>query len=146
MLSWNGSPFVGLALWSLPEGPAPDVIGKGYCFVSDPARAGSFVSDSPVSWEGAPGGRNIYNTDAAAMAAGLGCGTVTDRVPSSCSVPTVSALDLDVSPFVPVPPPGAGMSPFEDYTCCRRNEPHLTLTPETSAWLLARLGPPPTPA
>jgi hypothetical protein len=142
MLTWNGGPFVCLSLWSLPEGDTPDLIARGYCFVTDPARVGEFATTSSWSWEGAPGGRNIYNADAAAMAAGLGCGSLRDQVPSSCSVPTVSALDLDLSPFVPVPPPGSGVSPFHDYICSSRNEQHLTLTPETSAWLLARLGSP----
>jgi hypothetical protein len=144
LLSWNGSPFVGLQLWSLPEGEEPDVIAKGYCFVTDPSAAGTLTGASRYSWEGAPGGRNVYNRDAAMMAAGLGCGAVSDPVGRSCSVPTVSALDLDLSPFVPVPPPASGASPFHDYTCSPSNVPHLMLTPETSAWLLAKLGAPPT--
>jgi hypothetical protein len=145
MLSWNGSAFVGAQLWSLPEGEAPDVLAKGYCFVTDPAKAGVLTGASDYSWEGAPGGRNVYNTDVATMAEVLGCGSVRDAVRRSCSVPTVSALDLNLSPFVPVPPPGSGASPFTDYTCSPRNVPHLVLTPETSAWLRARLGAPPTP-
>jgi hypothetical protein len=141
-LTWNGSPFVGAQLWSLPEGERPEVVAKGYCYLTDAANPGSFTMASGYSWEGAPGGLNVYNTDAAVLAGGLGCGSVSDPVPRSCSVPTVSALDLDQSPFVPVPPPGASVSPFHDYTCCARNEPHLTITPETSAWLVRKLGSP----
>ena len=63
---------------------------------------------------------------------------------SICTVPTISALGLDQDPFAPVPPPGSGASPFDDYAFSADNEPHLTITPEVSAWLLTTLGSPPT--
>jgi hypothetical protein len=55
-------------------------------------------------------------------------------------VPTVSALDLDQDPSLAVPPADAGKSPFEDYVFNAENQPHLTITPECSMWLLAALG------
>jgi hypothetical protein len=52
----------------------------------------------------------------------------------------VSALDADVDPFQPIPPPGSDASPFDDYVCNDANEHHLVLTPKIRDWLVSRLG------
>ena len=54
-------------------------------------------------------------------------------------MPTVSALDLSISPFEPVPPPGSGASPFDDYICCECNQLHVQFTPTVKRWLLEQL-------
>jgi hypothetical protein len=139
-LEWSGSELVSARLWTLPEdGATARVIGEGYSLLADGSVPSSFQVASNVSWEGTPGGQNIYNFDSAAIAAGIGYGTVRDPIPGSCSVPTVSALDLSIGPFVPVPPPGSAASPFDDYTCCESNQPHVQFTPRVKLWLLDQL-------
>lgn len=139
-LNWSGSEFVSARLWTPPEdGANAHVIAEGYSLLADGSVPATFSVASDVSWEGAPGGQNIYNFDSAAIAAGIGYGTVLDPIPRTCSVPTVSALDLSVPPFVPVPPPGSGASPFDDYICCESNQLHVQFTPKVKRWLLDQL-------
>jgi cytochrome P450 len=154
MLTWVGSPFAWSRLWTLPgQGEPAMTVGEGYCFLQPtPPEPAALSVASSVSWEVAPGGQNLYNWAAADIAVGIGCAAqyVQDLVPKTCSVPTVSALDLgDWPPFEPVPPPESGKSPFDDYICSDQNELHLTITPKVSDWLLAQLGAPvvaPAPA
>jgi hypothetical protein len=139
-LDWSGSEYASARLWTAPEdGATAHVVGEGHSLLADGSMPDRCRVASDVSWEGAPGGQNIYNFDSAAIAAGIGYGTVRDPIPRSCSVPTVSALDLSVAPFVPVPPPGSGASPFDDYTCCECNQLHVQFTPKVKRWLLDQL-------
>lgn len=141
LLSWQGSAFVGAALHALPDGGC-GIVAEGHRWWDGASEALRLEVESDRSWETAPGGRNEYTALAGRALSALGCGTVAVPRPRVCSVPTVSALALDIDPFEPVPPPAAGLSPFHDYVCSSANELHLTLTPETSAWLLRSLGPP----
>jgi hypothetical protein len=141
VMSWAGEPWATAELHALAD-HAPQTIGQGTWFAADPPALPALTFDGGVAWEGAPGGQEPYNGQVAAIAAGVGCGTVTHALDSICTVPTISALDLNVDPFTPVPPPGSGVSPFDDYAFCAANEPHLTITPQVSAWLLAELGSP----
>ena len=142
-LSWTKSPFAEAELKTLPEEPGAErTIAKGHCLLANPAVPDSLAMASDYSWEGAPGGSNVYNLAAGAMAGAIGYGKVTTPVAATCSVPTVSALDIDGSPFDPVPPPGSGASPFHDYIYCKENEHHLTITPRAGDWLLRSLGQP----
>ena len=94
------------------------------------------------AWDVAPGGQDFYNAEVALIALSSGCGTVEKALEESCQVPTVSALDLQADPFSPVAVPGSGNTPFEDYAFCDANQPHLTITPALSKWLLSALGAP----
>lgn len=139
-LEWSGSELASARLWTLPEdGATAHVIAEGYSLLADGSVPATFSVASDASWEGAPGGQNIYNFDSGAIAMGIGYGSVNDLVPRTCSVPTVSALDLSVSPFVAVPPPGSGTSPFDDYICCECNQLHVQFTPTVKRWLLDQL-------
>lgn len=141
VLSWEGAPWVTAELHALAD-HASQTIGKGTWFDAVPPALPALTFDGGVAWEGAPGGQEPYNGQVAAIAAGVGAGTVTHDLDSVCTVPTISALGLDQDPFAPVPPSGAG--PFDAYAFSEANEPHLTITPQVSAWLLAELGSPPT--
>jgi hypothetical protein len=117
------------------------VIGQGSWLLAEPPQLPSLRFDSEgLAWDGAPGGQDSYNGAAAALAAGVGCGAVTHTFDEACAVPTVSALDLAQDLSLTVPPAEAGKSPFEDYVFNSENQPHLTITPDCSAWLLAALG------
>jgi hypothetical protein len=140
-LRWAGDPWVFAELRTLAEGAAT-TIAQGQWYAADPPDLAPLSFDAGVAWEGAPGGQEPYNGQVAQLAAGLGCGTVAHAFDSTCTVPTVSALDLRQDPFAPVPPPGSGAGPFDDYAFCAENEQHLVITPEVSAWLLAALGSP----
>ena len=139
-LDWSGSPLANARLWTLPEGTAtPGLIASGYSLLATGSVADSLSSTSQWSWEGAPGGQNLYNFYSAVIAQGIGYGTVATPIAQTCAVPTVSALDLPGDPFAPVPAPGTGLSPFEDYICCESNQLHLHFTPQVKQWLLDQL-------
>ena len=140
-LDWTGEPWVRVELRALADGAA-DTIGQGRWYEADPPELAPLRFDAGVPWEGAPGGQEPYNGQVAQIAASLGCGTVAHALDSTCTVPTVSALDLPQDPFAPVPPAGSGAGPFDDYAFCAANEQHLAITPEVAAWLLAALGSP----
>jgi hypothetical protein len=139
-LSWSGDPWISAELRTLAaRGPA--LVAEGCWLLAEPPQLPRLEFDSGGrAWEGAPGGRDTYNGQVAALAAGVGCGAVTHAFDETCSVPTVSALDLDQDPSVAVPAPGSGDSPFEDYVVNSENQHHLTITPEGSTWLLTALG------
>ena len=146
LLTWTGGPFAALQLLSLPEGGGSSVVAHGYSFVADPSTPQVLSVTSEFSWEGAPGGQNVYNALAQDIVASIGFGPINDPVPVTTAVPTLSALDIDptkFSPFAPVPAPSAGASPFSDYICSATNTPHLTITPEVSEWLVTKIGTPP---
>lgn len=138
-LDWSGNASASARLWTLPEGSAPTIVAQGYSALADGSEPATFSTASDVSWEGAPGGQNIYVEDCAGIAKGIGGGTIANPVPQTCSVPTISALDLSISPFDPVPPPGGGASPFHDYTCNECNQHHLQFSPKVARWLLDQL-------
>jgi hypothetical protein len=138
-LDWSGEPWISIELHTLAD-RAEGTIGQGTWCRAEPPELAPLRFDAGVAWEGAPGGQEPYNGQVAAIAAGVGAGTVVHAYDSTCTVPTVSALDLRQDPYAPVPPPGSGASPFDDYACCKDNEEHLTITPEVSAWLLGALG------
>jgi hypothetical protein len=140
-LDWTGSPFVGARLESLPTS-ANAVVASGWSPLLAAEPLPDLIVDTDVSWELVPGGQNVYNAIAAGAAAAIGCGTIVTAQPVSCSVPTVSALDLDIHPCAPVPAPGSVGSPFDDYLCCDTNQIHLTITPAMSAWIIEQLGAP----
>lgn len=145
LLSWTGTPWVGLQLTASAGNDAPGVVAQGHCLLAPATPTATLGMRSAVSWEGAPGGLNQYTPLAAQIAGLLGCGTVTVQAPTACVVPTISALDIDQDPFAPIPPVAAGRSPFHDYTCSATDVVHGTLTPAVAQWLLARLTAPPSP-
>lgn len=139
-LTWDGQPWISAELRTLAA-TGSGLIGQGSWLLADPPKLPSLRFDSGgLAWEGAPGGQDTYNGQVSAIAAGVGCGAVTHAFDETCAVPTVSALDLAQDPSLAVPPAKTGKSPFEDYTVNSENQPHLTITPECSAWLLAALG------
>jgi hypothetical protein len=140
LLGWAGEPWISARTATLAAGGG--TVGSGYWFLARPPELCALALDAGILWDGAPGGQEPYNAQVAALAAAVGCGQVTHACDAACTVPTISALDLDQDPFVPVPPPGSGAGPFHDYAWCAANEPHLTITPELSRWLLGALGNP----
>jgi hypothetical protein len=138
LLAWAGEPWVSAETWTLSEGTG--TVGSGDWFLAPQLRP--LRLDAGIAWDGAPGGQEPYNALVAGLAAGVGCGQVTHASDAVCTVPTISALDLDQDPFAPVPAPGSGAGPFHDYAWCDANQPHLTITPELSRWLLGALGNP----
>jgi cytochrome P450 len=144
VLRWAGEPWISAELRTLADG-ASETIGQGSWFLAEPERLAPLIFGGDVAWDGAPGALEPYNGQVATLAGGARCGAVAHEFDSTCTVPTVSALDLPIDPFSPVPPPAAGRSPFDDYAFCAENQQHLTITPELSTWLLTALGtPPPT--
>jgi cytochrome P450 len=140
-LGWSDTPFVSMALNTLP-GDATGVVAAGSWFAADPPALAPLVLQGVRPWETAPGSLNEYNAQAAAVAKALGCGKVVADHSRTCGVPTVSALDLRQGAFTRI---GRKRGPFDAHTCSPRNVRHLELTPQVSDWILAELGPPPPP-
>lgn len=140
-LDWQAEPWLSVRLRAL-SGATQQTLAEGSWFLADPQQLAALVLAGSAAWDVAPGGQNTYNAQVAASALGTGCGTVAHALDSSCAVPTLSALGIRADPFTPVPPPGSGASPFQDYAFAEANHPHLTLTPALSAWLLGALGAP----
>lgn len=138
-LQWSGSLLAGARLWTLAEGDSAALLAEGHSLLADGSVTAEFRHRSELSWEGAPGGQNLYNYYSAAIAQAIGYGTLSTPIPQTCAVPTVSALDLPCSPFEPVPAPGSGLSPFDDYICCESNQLHLQFTPRIKDWLIDQL-------
>jgi Putative serine esterase (DUF676) len=142
MLRWYGSPFASAELRALGAAGQGSLVGSGYSLRASDSTPATLNVSSDQPWECAPGGQNEYNLAAAGIAMGLGYGQVEVLASRVCTVPTISALDLQCGPFEPVPPPSAGLSPFHDYTCCESSQMHLQFTPAVKDWLLDRLGDP----
>ena len=145
MLDWQGWPFASATLYTLPESDQPQVIGEAYCFRADPDTPDRMAVQTRYSWEGAPGGLNVYNAMTAGIADNIGLGTRDDPYPITLCIPAVSALGVDASesdPFQPIPPPGSGWSPFHDYVWGAENTHHMSLHPASSTFLLKHLSVP----
>lgn len=140
ILTWRGSEFVGAQLNALGEpGVSSQVAsGAGYRMPSPYCATFHFTADEV--FEGVPGGYNYYPYAAFGAAQGLACGEVSLKSPTSTSIPTVSALDLDQSPLKPIPPYAESTSPFDDYTYAEQNMPHVNMTPAMGQWLLDKIG------
>jgi cytochrome P450 len=139
-LAWSAEPFASVTLRTLPGDPQHDVVGEGEYFLADPQGLPTLTRPGALPWETAPGSLNDYNAQAAAVAGAPGCGDVADDHPLTCGIPTVSALDLDQSPFAPVPAAGG---PFDAFTCSDAPAKHLELTQGVSDWVVRELGAPP---
>ncbi len=103
----------------------------------EPVASGSLADHAPtplqlpgeVNWDAMPGGREPYVGQVAAILVDLAGGRVTPaQPPSTCVVPTVSALDLAGAPDTPVPQ-GTGL------IACENDNPHLVI----DAWAATRL-------
>ena len=140
ILTWQGSQFVSARLNALGEpGVSSEVAnGAGYRLPSPGGATFNFTADEV--FEGVPGGYNYYPAAAFGAARALGCGRVSLANPTSTSIPTVSALDLEQSPLDPIPPCGESTSPFDDYTNAEHNLPHVNMTPAMGQWLLDKIG------
>ncbi len=139
-LDWSGSPLCQAQLWTLPESATESgTVAHGTCLLAATGIAPSFSTRIAESWEGVPGGQNMYNFYSSVIAQSIGYGTVTTAIAQTCAVPTVSALDLSISPFQPVPNAASAESPFHDYICCASNQLHLQFTLSVKQWLLDQL-------
>ncbi len=145
MLEWPGNDFASATLYTLPESDKAEIIGEAYCFRADPDTPPTLFMQSEYSWEGAPGGSNVYEAMTAGVARLIGIGDLKDDYPITLCIATVSALGVDASrcdPFQPVPPPGSDWSPFHDYVWGEENTHHMSLHPASSEFLLKHLGTP----
>ncbi len=94
-----------LAHWVRPGPTARSACGRSAA--PKPVASGSLAGQAPpplqlpgeVNWDGMPGGREPYVGQVAAILVDLAGGRVTPaQPPSTCVVPTVSALDLAALP------------------------------------------------
>ena len=140
MLEWDGVPFVSATLRAQAASGIPARVSEA---VSWPQRNGlspflDVVGDG-ISWEGMPGSYARYNQLIETCIQSLDCGSVRVPHPIACVVPTVSALDLPMSPDAPVPPASAHASWFHDYVCADKNLGHTELTESICNWILERV-------
>jgi hypothetical protein len=93
-----------------------------------------------LPWDNAPGGSRASMSDMDAVQPPFG--DIVALHPSHCFIPTVSALGLDTDdPFYDVAgdPDLGSHTPFDVVYFPQENQPHVTITPETAAWLLAEM-------
>jgi hypothetical protein len=81
---------------------------------------------------------NVIATWVTSVVQSLGF-TVDTTLGIASSMPTVSALDMQLDPNAAIPPPGSGVSPFDDYLCADTDQFHLALTPAHVDWLVDRV-------
>ncbi|MBI3792250.1 MAG: hypothetical protein HY275_15415 [Gemmatimonadetes bacterium] len=139
MLTWDGSPFIGCTLRASGASGDSVTVAEGRSLLADPAAPARVTMTSHAGWEGVPGGQNDYTATAAVIAGMLRCGMATPAGLGACSVPTVSALDLDVDPTAPVPPHGTVPSPFDDALPNTENAPHCTISAAQARWLIEHI-------
>jgi hypothetical protein len=80
-----------------------------------------------------------YLSIAAASINATGLGKVSLTTPTSCVVPTASALDMELPPTAAIPPADSDQSPYNDYRTADRNLPHMAFDAATSDWMLQRI-------
>ncbi len=141
VLTWTTKGWGDVTLRA-PISGTPTVIGSGSSLALPDVGPRSLTVESDVCWEVAPGALNNYNAQVSGIVRSLGCGTVTSTLDVSCSIPTVSSLDLDTHPYDPVPPPGSGHSPFDDYAFAETDQHHVVLTEALVEWILDRIDQP----
>lgn len=141
VLRWFSEGIADVTLLPMPAGTTAQIATGATLGV--PTAPPPLVVTSEVCWEQVPGALNVLNAEAIEVVRSLGCTSTTDLFTStlgiSSSMPTVSVLDADVGPNDPIPPPGSGVSPFDDYCCAATNLMHLQLTDEMVDWLIDRL-------
>ena len=103
--------------------------------------------DVIAALDGAPGGREGYPGQAAAVLDAVAPGTAEARVPMTCTVPTASALDLELAPGAPVPADPtriAGEADPADPTriAGEADQPHLVITAAVAPAIVRAIGPP----
>jgi hypothetical protein len=138
MFVWDGEGLAASTLNTLPEG-ARGVVGEGSAILPNAGVPAKLEVESPVSWEGVPGSLNWYNDQILGAISLSGVGRVDVTTHTACVVPTISALDLKQDPHDPVPLPGAGDSPFDDYVCAQSTLQHIAIDTGIRDWLVRKL-------
>lgn len=109
-----------------------------------PMATGSLGAEMPPAlevkgqpgWDGMPGGREDYVAAVAILLSDLVGGQFTPARPNStCTVPTVSALDLDG-------PPDAAVPEQPDLIACAADHPHMGIDSGAAARLVSAIGAP----
>ena len=139
MIEWSGSAFANAQLYTLPASGCEEVVAQGEWLTDSGASPDRFATASTVSWEGVAGSLDFYNDLINFAAASLGVGHVKTLTSTACVVPTISALDIDQDPHLPIPAPDSGASPFDDYICASGNLPHIATDENIRDWILGKL-------
>lgn len=154
---WRSDGIADITLAPMPVGASIE-IARGATLGAPTAHPEPLVVSCDVCWETVPGALNVLNTqvfdvvrsivgtdtsDGADISDGADAsdidGPIATTLGTSSSMPTVSALDLDINPNAPVPPPGSGASPFDDYVCAGSNLMHLELSADMVEWIVDRI-------
>ena len=102
----------------------------------DEEQPSPLVITGQPSWDGAPGGREPYVEQVASLLVDLEGGRVHPaHRPLTCTIPTISALDLDSALDAPVPAT-AGL------ITCQTDQLHVHIDAPAAARVLAELGAP----
>ncbi|MGZ4791641.1 MAG: cytochrome P450 [Ilumatobacteraceae bacterium] len=137
VLVWHDDGLADITLLPMPAG-SPATIACGSTLGVPNGAPPPLVVTSDVCWETVPGALDTLNETVTSVIASLGC-PITTNFGVSTSMPTVSALDATVEPNDPIPPPGSGASPFDEYLCAATDQLHLQFTPEHVDWLIDRI-------
>lgn len=138
MMTWSTNGFGDVVLRHLVD-DGRVTIGTGTTMGAIDASPEPLSAATDVCWEITPGAREAYFDAVVGPVRSLGIGDVSISLEVGCSMPTVSALDLDIDPFAKIPAPGAVLSPFHDFATNATDQHHLQLTADLADWIFDRV-------
>jgi hypothetical protein len=125
-------------VWAVPDGAAAQVFRGEIDFILLPPDSITVVVSGTSPYDGAPGGNrdSMFQMDTTAAP----YGDIVALHDRHCFIPTVSALALpagDLFLDVGGTPDVLSMTPFAAARWAAGNEPHVSVAPDTKAWILA---------
>jgi hypothetical protein len=127
-------------VWAVPDATSRTIFDGLIRIWPFPATRRTVTVSGTLPWDNAPGGSRASMAQMDSVPAPYG--DIHALHPSHCFVPTISALALDTNdPFYDVAGDAdlRSHTPFDAVYFAPENQPHVTITPETAAWLLAEI-------
>ncbi len=127
-------------VWSVPDGSSQVIFEGLIDFVLLPADEMTVTVLGTLPYDNAPGG--YRGTMAQMDTTETGYGDIVSLHDNHCFIPTISALDLDVTDLfydIEGDPNLASHTPFDAVYFPAANEEHVSVTPQNKAWFLAEI-------
>jgi hypothetical protein len=127
-------------VWSVPDGSSQVIFDGLIDFILLPAEEMTVTVSGTLPYDSAPGG--YRGTMAQMDTTETGYGDIVALHDNHCFIPTISALDLDVTDLfydIAGDPNLASHTPFDAVYFPAVNEEHVSVTPQNKAWFLAEV-------
>ncbi len=127
-------------VWAVPNASSATIFHGRIDFVFLPPDEQTVVVSGTPPWDNAPGGSrdSMFQMDTTAAP----YGDIVALHASHCFIPTVSALALPTSDLffdVAGTPDVVALTPFQAVRWAEVNEEHVSISPETKAWVIAEV-------